>query len=452
MQRLGDAALVFGVLRLAAYLYHAPWSTAYMSASVVAGVLFLLLAEFNGLYRLPHNVRLTTVLTRATTTWIIVMGAMLWAAFATKTSAEVSRVVVSAWGLGVPVSLSIWRLILRGALSQLRSRGIQTQTVAIAGCTPVAERLIESFEADPSLGMIVRGVYDDRAAPRRHHGVERRAELLGNLDKLVEDARSGRIDIVYIALPLRAEVRSAELIRRLADTTATVYFVPDFFVFDLLHARWSSVGDVPVLSIFDTPFQGVEGWLKRLEDLVLGTFALMLAAPLMLMIAIGVRMSSPGAILFRQRRYGLSGREIYILKFRTMTVCDDGPVVQQATKNDKRITPFGSFLRRTSLDELPQLFNVVGGSMSLVGPRPHAVAHNELYRHKIKGYMLRHKVKPGITGWAQVNGWRGETETIEKMEKRIEHDLYYIHNWHVSMDVKILFLTVFGRRVRANAR
>jgi putative colanic acid biosynthesis UDP-glucose lipid carrier transferase len=238
----------------------------------------------------------------------------------------------------------------------------------------------------------------------------------------------------------------------LADTTATVYFVPDFFLFDLLHARWGVIGNVSILSIFDTPFHGIGGWVKRLEDIVLGIFALALVAPLMVAIAVGVRMSSPGPVLFRQRRHGLSGREIYVLKFRTMTVCEDGPLVRQAAIGDSRITAFGAFLRRTSLDELPQLLNVIGGSMSLVGPRPHAIVHNELYRSKIHGYMLRHKVKPGITGWAQVNGWRGETDTIEKMEKRIEHDLQYIHRWSIGLDIRILFLTVFGRRVRQNAR
>jgi putative colanic acid biosynthesis UDP-glucose lipid carrier transferase len=377
---------------------------------------------------------------------------MLSLAFASKTTAEYSRVTVTGWVLATPVAIGVFRFTLRRLLKNLRRRGIYTQTVAIAGCTAAAERLISAFQSEPALGYVLRGIYDDRAAPRRFAGAEQLAEVRGTLSDLVADARDGRIDAVYIALPLRAEVRSAELVRRLADTTASVFFVPDFFVFDLLHARWGTVGGVSVLSIFDTPFQGVGGWLKRLEDVVLGTIGLILIAPVMIAIAIGVKVTSPGPILFRQRRYGLSGREIYVLKFRTMTVCEDGPNVQQAQANDKRITPLGAFLRRTSLDELPQLLNVVGGSMSLVGPRPHAVAHNELYRQKIQGYMLRHKVKPGITGWAQVNGWRGETETIEKMERRVEHDLHYIHNWKVSLDFKILFLTVFGSRVRQNAR
>jgi len=164
-----------------------------------------------------------------------------------------------------------------------------------------------------------------------------------------------------------------------------------------------------------------------------------------------VKLTSKGPVFFRQRRYGLNGEVIHVLKFRSMKVMEDGAEVKQATKDDDRITPFGAFLRRTSLDELPQFLHVITGHMSIVGPRPHAVAHNEAYRKRIQGYMLRHKVKPGITGWAQVNGWRGETDTLEKMEKRIEHDLEYIRNWALLWDVKIIFLTVFGSKVRKNA-
>ncbi|HOU94468.1 MAG TPA: undecaprenyl-phosphate glucose phosphotransferase, partial [Polyangiaceae bacterium] len=277
------------------------------------------------------------------------------------------------------------------------------------------------------------------------------APVAGTLDQLVEDARAGAVDIVYITLPLRAEHRITSLITRLADTTATVYVVPEFYAYDLLHARWGSIGDQPVVSIFDTPFNGVGGWLKRLEDLVLGTLILALIAVPMVLIAIAVKLDSRGPVFFRQRRYGLNGKPIHVWKFRSMTVCQDGPDVPQAKVGDARITRLGAFLRRSSLDELPQFFNVIAGDMSIVGPRPHAVAHNEIYRGKIKGYMLRHKVKPGITGWAQVNGWRGETDTMDKMERRIEHDLYYIHNWRLDWDLKIILLTIFGRAARKNA-
>lgn len=230
-----------------------------------------------------------------------------------------------------------------------------------------------------------------------------------------------------------------------------MYLAADFIAFDLLHARWSTLGGVPTISLHETPFYGVDGWLKRLEDIVFGSIILTIIAVPMLIIGLGVRLSSPGPVLFRQRRYGLNGEVIHVLKFRSMTVTEDGADIKQATTGDARITKLGAFLRRTNLDELPQFVNVIEGTMSIVGPRPHAVAHNELYRRKIQGYMLRHKVKPGITGWAQVNGWRGETDTLEKMEKRVEHDLDYIRNWSLLWDVQIIIMTVFGSGARRNA-
>jgi len=218
--------------------------------------------------------------------------------------------------------------------------------------------------------------------------------------------------------------------------------VPDIFVFDLIQARVDSIGDLPVVAVCETPFYGFNGLIKRLSDFFLASAILVLIAPILIAIAIGVKMSSPGPILFKQRRYGVAGRKIVVYKFRTMTVAEDGDVVRQATKNDARVTRFGAFLRKTSLDELPQFINVLQGRMSVVGPRPHAVAHNELYRKLIRGYMIRHKVRPGITGLAQVNGFRGETETVDKMKGRIEYDLAYLRNWSVLLDLQIVLKTV----------
>jgi putative colanic acid biosynthesis UDP-glucose lipid carrier transferase len=241
------------------------------------------------------------------------------------------------------------------------------------------------------------------------------------------------------------------VLRRLADTTASVYLVPDFYVYELLHSRWMNVGGLPAVSVFENPFYGVDGMVKRIVDLVFGSLILLAAAPAMLACAAAVKLSSPGPVFFRQKRYGLDGRPIDVWKFRSMRVCENGPEVKQAVKGDARITRVGAFLRKTSLDELPQLFNVLEGTMSLVGPRPHANAHNELYRKQIQGYMLRHKVKPGITGLAQVNGWRGETDTLEKMERRVECDHAYIRDWSPWLDIKILFRTVFTVLSRQNA-
>jgi putative colanic acid biosynthesis UDP-glucose lipid carrier transferase len=218
-----------------------------------------------------------------------------------------------------------------------------------------------------------------------------------------------------------------------------------------MQARLDHIGGVPVVGICETPFTGINGMVKRASDIVLSLGILFMLIPVLAVVAIGVKLSSPGPVIFKQRRYGLNGEEIMVYKFRSMAVCEDGGTIKQATRDDKRVTPFGAFLRKSSLDELPQFVNVLQGRMSIVGPRPHAVAHNELYRKLIKGYMLRHKVKPGITGWAQVNGFRGETDTLEKMQSRIEYDLDYLRNWSLPLDLWIIVKTVREVLRRNNA-
>ncbi len=451
IQRLADAGWIFLAEYVACHLYHQTWNSTNTIAALVAMLAFHFVAEVNGLYRSWRAAPMKHEVFQVLATWAIAAPAVLFVAFLTKTSATYSRFVTTTWFLLTPTFAIAWRIAVRFALMEIRRHGRNSRSVAIAGLTHMAERIAQRITSDPYSGMHLVGFYDDRKPERRHQLSGNYAELAGDLDKLVEDAREGRIDRIYITLPLKAEPRINSIVHRLADTTATVFVVADFLVFDLLHAQWSAVGDIPVVSIFDTPFHGVGGWLKRFEDIVLGTLILTLIAFPMAAIALGVKLSSSGPIFFRQRRYGLNGRELRVLKFRTMTVCEDGPAVAQATKNDQRVTRFGAFLRQTSLDELPQFLQVLTGEMSIVGPRPHAVAHNEIYRSKIHGYMLRHKVKPGITGWAQVNGWRGETATLDKMEKRVEHDLQYIRNWGIYLDLKIIFLTIFGSKKSENA-
>jgi len=228
----------------------------------------------------------------------------------------------------------------------------------------------------------------------------------------------------------------------LQNTTASVHFVPDVFGVSIIQGRLTDMGGIPVLGLQITPFEGINGLIKRISDIVFSIIILLLISPALVLVAIGVKLSSPGPVIFRQRRTGLDGEIIEVYKFRSMRTQDNGPKIQQATRNDSRITKFGAFIRKTSLDELPQFVNVLQGRMSIVGPRPHAVAHNEEYRNIVKAYMARHKVKPGITGWAQVNGLRGETDTVEKMASRVEFDLEYLRNWSVSLDLLIIFKTV----------
>jgi len=266
--------------------------------------------------------------------------------------------------------------------------------------------------------------------------------VLGSIDAAADFVKANRVEAVFIALPMVAQPRLLKLLDEIKDTTASVYFVPDIFITELINARIDDINGMPVMAVCESPIVGLNALIKRTFDILIASLALLVLAPVMIVIAAGIKRGSPGPVLFQQHRYGLDGREIVVWKFRSLTVVEDGSAVHQVTQDDRRVTPLGAFLRRTSLDELPQLFNVLGGSMSLVGPRPHAVAHNEQYRRLIKGYMVRHKVKPGITGWAQVNGLRGETDSIEKMRRRIEHDIAYLRRWSPGFDLLILLKTV----------
>jgi putative colanic acid biosynthesis UDP-glucose lipid carrier transferase len=275
--------------------------------------------------------------------------------------------------------------------------------------------------------------------------------MLGKTEDMVQYVREHHIKMIFISQPISAQPRIRKLIDELQDTTASVYFLPDVYIFDLMQARFDNVGGMPVIAIRESPFMGLNSTVKRASDIVLSSIILLLLTPLLLVIALAVKLSSPGPVIFRQRRYGLYGEEIIVYKFRSMTVMENGATVTQASRNDQRLTRIGGFLRRSSLDELPQFINVLQGRMSIVGPRPHAVAHNEQYRKLIKGYMLRHKVKPGITGWAQVNGLRGETATLDKMEARIQYDLDYLRNWSLWLDLWIVLKTIKVVLARENA-
>jgi putative colanic acid biosysnthesis UDP-glucose lipid carrier transferase len=449
-QRLCDSIVIVGALVLCTRIYEQEWRHLDSVAVCAATLVYYVISEFNGLYRTWRGAGLIREIGQMGLTWASTVAVLLLVAFATKETEEFSRVVITGWFILVPNIMTVARIAARFCLQELRRSGRNSRKAVIVGMTPMAQRLAENL-SDPTLGMKLVGFYDDRTPSRRHRIDQPAVPFRGGTEDLVRHVREERIDYVYIALPLRAERRTGRIVEQLSDTTASVFVLGDFFVFDLLHAQWTAVGDLPVVGILDTPFRGVGGWLKRLEDIVLGSAILLLISIPMLVIAILVKLTSPGPVFFVQRRYGLNGNEIPVIKFRTMTVCEDGAEVQQARVGDRRVTRLGAFLRRTSLDELPQFFNVLAGHMSIVGPRPHAVAHNEHYRSRIRRYMLRHKVKPGITGWAQVNGWRGETETLDKMEKRLEHDLYYIHHWNLGLDLRIIFLTVFGKKVRSNA-
>ncbi|WP_164104334.1 undecaprenyl-phosphate glucose phosphotransferase [Candidatus Laterigemmans baculatus] len=412
-----------------------------IGAALLAAVVFPLASQLTGLQRQWLGGSTDREVIAIVGTWTLTVLTLALIGFLTRYANLLPRSVMVGWIVVAPCLVALARMCLRILQRALQQRGIGTRTVAIAGLNDLGCQVAHNIRRDPGLGFHLNGFYDDRDAKRlAPHSAKERLE--GNLNRLVEQARAGQVDIVMITLPMRAEERIKYILDRLSDSTASVYLVPDFFVFELLHSRWTSMGGLPAVSVFENPLYGVDGYIKRVADVVLTLAALSIAAIPMLAIAVAVKLSSPGPVFFRQRRYGLDGREIRVWKFRSMRVCDDGPVVRQATKNDPRITRVGAILRKTSLDELPQLFNVLDGSMSLVGPRPHATAHNEEFRGLIRGYMLRHKIKPGITGLAQVSGCRGETETLDKMKRRVEYDHQYIRQWSIWLDLKILAKTL----------
>ncbi|MGJ7917772.1 undecaprenyl-phosphate glucose phosphotransferase [Massilia sp. LXY-6] len=352
-------------------------------------------------------------------------------------SAGFNMAVVKLWAIVVPVSI-IASHTLSAPLKKRLSFFGATQTAVVIGASEVGKHLAHRLQSDSIPGQAFVGYFDDRSAARSGAPAD---ELLGAIDSAPEFVKRERIDLVYVALPMASQPRIMKLLDGLRDTTATVKFVPDMFIADLIQAKVENAAGLPVIAICDTPFVGSHGLQKRCFDLLVCLLALPVVAPLMLLIAALIRATSAGPAFFKQRRYGLNGEEIVVWKFRSMKVMEDGDTVyKQATQDDDRITAIGKILRKTSLDELPQLINVLMGSMSLVGPRPHAVAVNENYRKQISGYMVRHKVKPGITGLAQVNGYRGGDD-LHSMSKRIEYDLIYLRSWKIWLDITIVFKT-----------
>ncbi len=372
--------------------------------------------------------------------WSWTAGLLLLVGYATQSLDSLSGRVIGHWLWLAPVSQALAHLALRQAAPQLlRLQGTPRRAV-IVGMNPQGAALADRISGSAYAGMELLGFFDDRGDERRSSATPQR--LLGKLGDLAAYVKQHRVQSIYLSLPMASRPRILEVLDGLKDTTASIYFVPDMFVTDLIQGRSDSVCGVTVISVCDTPFRGFNGFVKRASDIALALLILLLIAPVMLVIAALVKLGSPGPVIFRQRRYGLDGEQIWVYKFRSMAVTQDGPDIPQAKRGDARITPLGAFLRKTSLDELPQFINVLQGRMSIVGPRPHAVAHNELYRTLIKGYMVRHKVRPGITGWAQVNGQRGETDTLDKMQARIDFDLDYLRNWSLQLDLYIIFKTV----------
>ena len=448
--RLLDA-LVIGLCGLAAYAWRFGPTLPppdYTGLIVIGVLLSALLFPLFGLYRSWRGGLLIDLAGRVTLAWGMVFLTLALVLFAFQLGLGYSRIWMFLWGALSAFGLVTLRIAAYGILHQMRRRGLNQKRVALIGEGATAGDILARTEEAHWAGYRIAAQFSPcDAATHAQEG-----STLLPLDQLVAGLHQHAIDEVWIALPLRDEACIQHILMLLRHEPISVRYAPDISSLRLLNHDISTILGLPMLDLRATPMQGINLWLKTIEDKVLASLILLLVSPLMLLIAVGIKLTSPGPVLFRQQRHGWGGREIEVYKFRSMVVHDESKgQVQQATRSDARITPLGALLRRTSLDELPQFINVLQGRMSIVGPRPHALAHNEHYKELIDSYMLRHKVKPGITGWAQVNGYRGETDTLEKMQKRIEYDLYYIEHWSLGFDLKIIALTLFKGFSHPNA-
>ncbi len=461
-----EAILDPAILTLSLWLVSAGIEGQPLPPYLILGVIVFSIT-FPGASRLQFSIK--RLIFDVLYSWFWVALLLFFLGFATGYIAEFSSHALTTWLWVAPMSQIGAHLVLRAAAPYLLMLQGPAQRAIIVGMNEQGMALAGRIHETRYSRIELSGFFDDRSQDRLYEAVRgareathgatqrvtqeygglreaqheaQRGRLLGRLRELPDFVKENRIQFIYLSLPMASQPRILHVLDELKDTTASIYFVPDMFITDLIQGRSGSVCGMPVISVCESPFTGSNGLIKRASDILLSLLILMLIAPLLLLIAIAIKLDSPGPIIFKQRRYGLDGEEILVYKFRSMRVCEDGDTIRQARKGDARITRTGAFLRRNSLDELPQFVNVLQGRMSIVGPRPHAVAHNEIYRNLIKGYMIRHKVKPGITGWAQVNGYRGETRTLDKMQARIDHDLDYLRNWSLRLDLHIILKTI----------
>jgi putative colanic acid biosynthesis UDP-glucose lipid carrier transferase len=430
-----DPVLMIAMLFLLAIYYEDKLASQYV---VLAIMLFAL--SFPGTWANSKSFRSDAFNTLLQ--WFSVLGLLVFFGYATGFLNHFPLQVIFSWAIATPLTLIVFHRLANLYLSSKYYIASVKKTAVIVGVNALSQQLQERINTNVEHGIELKGFFDVISERQPENLPPMNAPFVGNIEHLSSYVKQNAIDIIYIALPPSLHAQIMLLLDDLKDTTASIYFVPNFFLADLIQARIDEIDGMPIVAMCETPFSGFNGFVKGLSDLIFASLILCLISPILILLALGVKLSSPGPILFKQRRYGLDGHEIVVYKFRSMTVAEDGDTVIQAKVNDKRVTPFGKFIRKTSLDELPQFINVLQGRMSLVGPRPHAISHNEMYRKVIKGYMVRHKVKPGITGWAQVNGFRGETETVDSMKTRIDYDIDYLKKWSLGLDIKIILKTV----------
>lgn len=449
MLRVSEIATVaLTAIILAGFILENPspdLARAYFNAILIGSLFYAGLGDMIGVYDVDVRFSMRQAWGRVLTAWAATAMFMLTMGFLFKISDTYSRAWAILWFFGGGLALCIVRACGTLWLRRLKRRGLFNQRVAIFGAGAQGHRLAHYILGNQKLTIDLLGFFDDRSDERLEDS-EDEVALNGNLEGLLQAIRLGLVDQVIVALPWSAETRLQEVVGRLAITPIRIRLAPDLASFAFAQRPLVMLGDLPVMTLFERPISGLDQILKKIEDSVLGVIFTLLLSPLLLLIALVIKLDSKGPVFFRQPREGFNNRKFHIWKFRSMYQ-DMGEVdaITQAQRGDPRVTRVGRFLRRTSLDELPQLFNVISGEMSLVGPRPHAAstrAGDRLFGEVVATYAARHKVKPGMTGWAQVSGWRGETDTEEKLVRRLEHDLYYIENWSVLFDLYILLRTL----------
>ena len=435
LQILMDFSAVISLLLLHTWMKGAEFDTEYRVMAVLTILLMMVVYKLNGVYSL--NASTFVQLVKLTRSWLIVVALLVAIGFVTKTSTAFSREVIITWSATALLGQYFAHYLVRQLQRHTNSTTIPT---LIVGTGNLATLLAAEIEQNPWVHDTLIGMIEDDQSNSRSN----ETNPLGHLNELETIITKNKIQRVYIALPIEESSRVSHIFERLSVMQLDIIWVPDIFSMDLLNHSMRELAGLPMISLSETPMLGSSAFLKTTMDFIIAISAITVLLPLMLMTAIAIKLSSPGPILFTQKRRGWNGEEITIYKFRSMKVHQEpNGVVTQAKRNDERVTWVGRWIRKTSVDELPQLLNVLSGSMSIVGPRPHALSHDVEYSAKIKDYLKRHRVKPGITGLAQVNGYRGETTNIELMESRIQHDLAYINNWSVWLDLQIIFKTLF---------
>jgi len=456
--RLGEALLVMGLSVVIWFHYVDEPAMAsiarYVSLTLAVGIVLPVMMQIAGLYSIRALLRTGDHMARVSLVWSILFAGIFAVVFFTKAGENFSRVWLGSWFLGGLSAIIFYRLIVSGLVRRWNADGrLDRRAVIVGGGRPAAD-LVSALQATRNKDISIVGVFDDRGDDRSPPVVAGLRKI-GSVARLLEFARNSRVDLLIVTLPLTAENRLLQVLKQLWVLPADIRLSAYSQKLRYRPRAYSWIGNVPFLDAFDKPLDGWSAVLKAIEDKVVAGLAIVLLSPVMALVALAIKLDSRGPVLFRQKRYGFNNELIVVYKFRSMHADQcDADARKLVSREDPRVTRVGRFIRKTSLDELPQLFNVLEGSLSLVGPRPHATqakAHEQLYDEVVEGYFARHRVKPGITGWAQVNGWRGETDTAEKIQRRVEHDLYYIENWSLFLDLRILAKTPFALFPSENA-